>query len=122
MKTIHGAFIVLTIIIALLGVGVSRYVDDEQSVPHTEAQVPLNQNEKELSTAQYVAIKEEFILLAKTHDPKFALTALRERIKTDTALLRTCHVLVHEIGHAAYDMYKDFGVSLLPAEQIQKSV
>ena len=67
---------------------------------------------KELSREEYAAVKDEFIKLMNTHDPKFALTELRERTKTDNALVRSCHALVHDIGHAAYDRYGDFGEAM----------
>ncbi|MCH7641320.1 hypothetical protein IID22_03930, partial [Patescibacteria group bacterium] len=70
---------------------------------------------------EYAVVKEEFLGLINIHDPKFALTELRERVKTNNALLRSCHVLVHEIGHEAYQKYGDFGKAMKYQDEICNS-
>lgn len=76
---------------------------------------------KELSPGAYESVKEEFVGMVHTHDPKFALTELRERIKTDDTLLRSCHTLVHDIGRAAYEKYDDFGKAMQYQDEICNS-
>lgn len=76
---------------------------------------------KELSREEYAKAKEEFLTLMNTHDPKFALTELRERVKKNNALLRSCHALVHEIGHAAYEKYGDFSAAVKYQDEICNS-
>lgn len=65
-----------------------------------------------LSEQKYAAVKNKFIALAKEHDPRLALETLRKEIISDEALARSCHILTHEIGQAAYEKFQDFTVSI----------
>jgi plastocyanin len=61
----------------------------------------------EQSDARYEAAKEEYVALVEERDPRVALERLGDEMETDEALLRSCHPLVHDIGHAAYEKYGD---------------
>lgn len=111
MIMFNRKFIILIVIfILLLGFLASRLFNKAQY--QSKNNVRQSIESKELSREEYASAKEEFFELINTHDPRFALTELRERIKTDNALLRSCHALVHEIGHAAYEKYGDFGEAM----------
>jgi hypothetical protein len=71
-----------------------------------------------LSGEEYTKIKEE---LLNEQDPKIALSKLRERVKTDDALLRSCHLLTHDIGHSAYQKYGNFGEAMKFQDEICNS-
>ena len=58
----------------------------------------------DLTYEEYEEVKNEFFAFINNENPKIALIELRERIKTDSALLRACHALVHDIGHRAYEL------------------
>ncbi len=76
---------------------------------------------RELSKEEYALVKAEFIDLAITEDPKVALSKLREQIKTDEALLRSCHSLMHEIGRQAYEKYGSFAEAIKYSDEICNS-
>lgn len=76
---------------------------------------------KKLSREEYDKIKEEFLAIVNNQSPKVALAELRERIKTDNALLRSCHALIHEIGHEAYVKYGHFAEAMRYQDEICNS-
>lgn len=90
---------------ALLAV-IKIVVDRPQKSP---AQVPAA---AELSAAEYQKIRDDYLATLHSQNPKIVLADLRERIKTDDPLSRSCHALVHDMGHAAYKKYGDFGEAL----------
>ncbi len=111
-------FLPIIIFVLLLGFGVHKFFDHPSTVPlQNNTYIPT----KELSVEAYTAAKEEFVAMVKMHDPKFALTELREKIKTDDMLLRSCHALTHDIGHAAYEKYGDFGEAMQYQDEICNS-
>jgi plastocyanin len=66
----------------------------------------------ELSREQFEAAKAKYVALVQDQDPKVALDQLQTDIQTDDNLSRSCHAVVHEIGHAAYKKYDDFGEAM----------
>jgi hypothetical protein len=52
------------------------------------------------------------IALVRDENPRVALDRLWDEAEADPALLDSCHPLVHEIGRAAYEKYKDFGEAM----------
>ena len=111
--------ILIVALILLLGFGTSKIFNKPQSQSKNDAGRSFEL--KELSIEEYAKVKEDFLRLMNTHDPKFALMELRERVKTDNALLRSCHALVHEIGHEAYKKYDDFGEAMKYQDEICNS-
>ena len=75
----------------------------------------------ELTNEEYEEVRSEFFALLNDVNPKSALIYLRERIKTDNALLRSCHALVHEIGHESYEKYGDFAKAMAYQDEICNS-
>ena len=75
----------------------------------------------ELSKEEYEQLKLEFLQLEDEQNPKIALAELRARIKTDDALLRSCHALVHEMGRAAYEKYHDFAHAMEYQDEVCNS-
>ena len=75
----------------------------------------------ELSEERYKEIEEEITALAREEDPRVALERLRQEIKTNDALSRSCHPLVHDIGHAAYEKYGDFGEAMKYQDEVCNS-
>ena len=59
--------------------------------------------------------------MVRDEDPRVALDRLREEIETNYALLRSCHPLVHDIGHAAYEKYGDVGEALKYRDEVCNS-
>lgn len=76
---------------------------------------------EELSDKEYLKIRDKFINIVMNQDPQVALEALREEIKTNHALLRSCHALVHEIGQKSFEKYGDFAESLMYQDEICNS-
>ena len=75
----------------------------------------------ELSEKRYKEIEKELTTLARKEDPRVALERLRQEIKTNDALSRSCHPLVHDIGHAAYEKYGDFGEAMKYQDEVCNS-
>lgn len=76
---------------------------------------------RELSKEDYQKIRDEYINLLNQQNPRITLDQLKEDIKTNDLLLRSCHVLVHELGQAAYEKYKDFAQSLKYQDEVCNS-
>jgi hypothetical protein len=74
-----------------------------------------------LSDNRYREIKAELTALVREENPWVALEKLRREIKTDDALARSCHPLVHDIGHAAYEKYGDFGEAMKYQDEVCNS-
>jgi plastocyanin len=75
----------------------------------------------ELSEGRYGEIEGELAALVREEDPRVALEKLRAEIKTDDALARSCHPLVHDVGHAAYEKYGDFGEAMKYQDEVCNS-
>jgi plastocyanin len=75
----------------------------------------------ELSEERYKEIEADLGALVGEEDPRAALEKLRREIKTDDALSRSCHPLVHDIGHAAYEKYHDFGEAMKYQDEVCNS-
>jgi hypothetical protein len=74
-----------------------------------------------LSEKRYEEIEADLTALVREEDPRAALEKLRREIKTDDALARSCHPLVHDIGHAAYEKYHDFGEAMKYQDEVCNS-
>ena len=79
------------------------------------------QGAKELSYEEFLLVRDEYIELLVRDNPRIALAKLREEIKKDERLLRSCHPLVHEMGHATYEKYGNFGEAVQFQDEICNS-
>jgi plastocyanin len=75
----------------------------------------------ELSEERYKEIETDLTALVREENPRVALEKLRREIKTEDALARSCHPLVHDIGHAAYEKYGDFGEAMKYQDEVCNS-
>ena len=66
----------------------------------------------ELSNEEYLRIEKEMLALVREQDPRVAMAEMRKAVNGNPALTRSCHGIVHDIGHAAYEKYKDFGEAM----------
>lgn len=62
-----------------------------------------------------------YAALVRDEDPRYALARLGEDMEDDEDVLRTCHPIVHEIGHAAYNKYGDFGEAMKFQDEVCNS-
>jgi len=60
----------------------------------------------------YLVYKKQLVNLVTTQDPKVALNSLASLMKTTQFVDDNCHILAHEIGHAAFARYGDFSKSV----------
>ncbi|MDB4978259.1 MAG: hypothetical protein JWM56_445 [Candidatus Peribacteria bacterium] len=65
------------------------------------------------STDWYKLEIKKLTQVVQTASPKEALAVLRTDMNADGRVLRLCHALAHEIGHAAYEKTNSFTGSLL---------
>lgn len=75
----------------------------------------------ELSADEYQKVRDDYLATLNSQNPKVVLADLRERIKTDDSLGRSCHALAHDMGHAAYQKYRDFGQALTFQDELCNS-
>ena len=75
----------------------------------------------ELFQEGYEKIRNDLIFIVRDQNPKAALAQLAEQMQMDNALLRSCHPLVHEIGHEAYERYRDFGEAMKYQDEVCNS-
>ncbi len=95
-----------TAISALVG----RHEDPASAREHSHAK--KQPSSERLTKVEYEKIKNEYTALVRDEDPRVALDRLREEIETNDALLRSCHPLVHDMGHAAYEKHGDVGEAM----------
>lgn len=74
-----------------------------------------------LSKGEYESTKDRYTALVRNQNPRVALDRLREETETNDALLRSCHPLVHDIGHEAYEKYGDFGKAMNYQDEVCNS-
>ena len=55
-----------------------------------------------LTVSQYKMFHDELIGMVNEQDPRVAMEYLHKMSRTNPSLMRSCHVLVHDIGRAAY--------------------
>jgi len=75
----------------------------------------------ELSKERFKEIEANLTALVREQNPRVALEKVRREIKTNDALARSCHPLVHDIGHAAYEKYHDFGEAMKYQDEVCNS-
>lgn len=56
----------------------------------------------------YVEATDKLLELTRYKDPGITLKTLEDEIKHNSILLDSCHMVAHEIGHFAYEKYKNF--------------
>ncbi|GAC1510776.1 MAG: hypothetical protein NVS2B16_11270 [Chloroflexota bacterium] len=66
-----------------------------------------------LSDSRFRSIRSHLFALVNRDSPRLALVWLAATMQRDPEVLRSCHALVHEIGHAAYWKYGDFARALI---------
>lgn len=76
---------------------------------------------EELSSADYKKIRDQYINLLNSQNPRITLDQLREDIKTNDLLSRSCHILTHELGRESYKKYQDFAQSLKYQDEVCNS-
>ncbi len=74
-----------------------------------------------LSQQEYQSFWNKYVTLADTQTPKIALHALREETKINSKLLRSCHDIVHELGHEAFEKYKSFSEAIKYQDELCNS-
>ena len=77
-----------------------------------QARASKGEGSGELSDARYEEAKDELTSLVREENPRVALNRLGEEMEEDDAILRSCHPLVHDIGHEAYEKYRDVGEAM----------
>src|SRR5690606_33168285 len=61
-----------------------------------------------LSHEEFMAEANRLATLAREQSPKEAFEDLEQNIKTNPALARDCHPLLHHLGHTSYEKYTNF--------------
>ena len=115
----YKKFAIIIFILISLGAGVFWLTKEKN--PNSENIKTEVASLEELSLEEYDKVKNELVAIMKEQDPRAALLELRERIKDDDALLRSCHAIVHDLGHVAYEHYKDFGEAMKYQDEICNS-
>lgn len=70
-----------------------------------DAAEALDHHEFEAQTTKLDELLDE-------NDPRASFDYLRATIKNNAAVARVCHPLLHHLGHAAYEKYKDFNTAV----------
>ncbi len=72
----------------------------------------------EFLPGEYSAALRGYVNLLQKENPRSALIALRKDMNESPLILRNCHVLVHDIGHAAYSKYQNFGEAVKYLDEV----
>lgn len=115
----------------LVGAGLYLYMqkDPISSAPNEQAMVnetveprdpriKNRQSPDQLTKQEFDSEREYYINLVIEQNPGVALRTLRENVERDTALLRSCHAMTHEIGRFSYTKYLDFNQSMQYLDEI----
>lgn len=76
---------------------------------------------EKLSSEAYRTAKDELVALVNEKDARAALNHLRERTSADSAYARSCHLLAHDVGHAALKRYGSFADAMEHQQEICNS-
>lgn len=87
----------------------------------TETKNITQQTKQTVSKETYQKIRDKLVTISNDKTPKQALSLIREKIKTDDVLARSCHAIVHEIGQNAYQKYNDFGEAMKYQDEVCNS-
>ncbi len=104
-------FKIILLVFIILAISSLSIIGVEAFKKETPQQV-TSVTSQELSLNEYTKIRDELITTLSKQDPRVALRTLREKAKEENAVARSCHGLVHELGHAAYEKYEDFGQAM----------
>lgn len=99
---------IILLIVLVLVIFCSVVLLQQKEKPKSVASI----TSQKLSTQEYVKIRDELVKILLEKDPRAALSTLWEKAQTNQAIARSCHGLVHEIGHVAYEKYGDFGEAM----------
>ncbi|MGH3086250.1 MAG: cupredoxin domain-containing protein [Rubrobacteraceae bacterium] len=89
------------------------------AIPHGEHL--LSGGEDEEKASHHEGAGDRYADMVGDEDPRVAMNQLSEDMEEDEELLRSCHPVVHEIGHAAYDKYGDFGEAMKYQDEVCNS-
>lgn len=74
-----------------------------------------------MSEQEYATLDDRLTFIVERHNPREAFSLLRRTLKENSALASSCHALTHNMGHAAYRKYQDFGQAMEEGEAICNS-
>lgn len=103
---------VIILFFFLLVLGASLFVKQHIEKQNSIQKVTSVKSADDFTDEEFLQIKNSFLKIVEEQNPGVALAEMRERIKTDDALSRACHDLIHVIGHASYEKYRDFAKAL----------
>src|SRR5438034_80271 len=114
-RTIKKPLLLLSIFAALIFIaivyGKKQYTFENSPPKFTPTPIVSNASD-ELSENEYNKLRDNLSLLVNQQDPKAALAQLQTLMNIDPKVLRSCHALVHEIGHASLKKYNNFGKAI----------
>jgi hypothetical protein len=85
---------------------VSADLEEELAFP----EIP---NEKrQLSKEEKTIVLDELLRILDEEDPRASLQVLTIAVNQNDAILRSCHAIVHDVGHAAYEKYGSFSKTM----------
>jgi hypothetical protein len=121
MKLLQKNYHIL-LILCLVSITIIYFITHKTNNKQTSKNhsVPIEAS-RELTVQEYAVARNEYVNLLNNQNPRVALDKLREDTKTNSSLLRSCHALTHELGHEAYEKYKDFGEALKYQDEICNS-
>ena len=90
----------------LLSANTTKTTQTTQTVPQ-EANI-----NDDLSESEYLELDTLLAKIVEDEGPKASLSKLTDLMKIDPKVERSCHGLVHDIGHAAYAKYQDFSTAV----------
>lgn len=113
MNNTETIYITLALGVAILVVGISTVILNEENSSHDHS---THSHEKAqaatLPPDEYDELKKKYARIVKKKEAGDALRQFREDIQKDADISSVCHPLVHSIGHAAYEKYKNFGQAM----------
>lgn len=103
--------ILLGVLVMIFGSVYSKHLNSDTSLNVSQV----------LSWDEYVSVKDIYVARLLKNDPLVVLASLREDIKKDSRLAHSCHVIVHELGHAAYETYGSFSDAMRYQDELCNS-
>ena len=76
---------------------------------------------QELTPQEYAEVRDKYLLVLMSENPRVALDKLREETKWNDSVVRSCHALAHDLGHHAYEKYQDFGKAVQYKDELCNS-
>lgn len=112
--------IILVLVIILIFLGI-QHIYSHKKLGVIKKPINPKNFSQHLSLNAFKKIDADLASVVVEKDPRAALFLLALEAKKDNSIAYSCHVLAHDIGHAAFAKYHDFGKTMQYQDEVCNS-